>query len=152
MFWFFGHKAYEILAPQTTIEPAPPALEGKVLTTGTPGKTLSWSFLIHCGRYKYCLISSIWCCPKPSSLDLQWCLGEIWTSLVVQREKFCLQCRKGMAAHSIILAWRILWTEEPGGLQSMGCKELDTTEWLSIWEKYNDFNTLVCPIYMSGTF
>ena len=26
---------------------------------------------------------------------------------------------KGMATHSIILAWRIPWTEEPGGLQSM---------------------------------
>ena len=25
-----------------------------------------------------------------------------------------------MATHSRILAWRILWTEEPGGLQSMG--------------------------------
>ena len=27
---------------------------------------------------------------------------------------------KGMATHSRILAWRILWTEELGGLQSMG--------------------------------
>ena len=27
---------------------------------------------------------------------------------------------KGMAIHSSILAWRILWTEEPGGLQSTG--------------------------------
>ena len=27
---------------------------------------------------------------------------------------------KGMATHCSILAWRILWTEEPGGLQSMG--------------------------------
>ena len=27
---------------------------------------------------------------------------------------------KGMATHSSILAWSILWTEEPGGLQSMG--------------------------------
>ena len=27
---------------------------------------------------------------------------------------------KGMAPHSSILAWRILWTEEPIGLQSMG--------------------------------
>ena len=27
---------------------------------------------------------------------------------------------KGMAAHSSILVWRIPWTEEPGGLQSMG--------------------------------
>ena len=33
-----------------------------------------------------------------------------------------------MAAHSNILAWSIPWTEEPGGLQSMGSKELDTTE------------------------
>ena len=27
---------------------------------------------------------------------------------------------KGMAIHATILAWRILWTEEPGGLQSIG--------------------------------
>ena len=27
---------------------------------------------------------------------------------------------KEMATHSSILAWKILWTEEPGGLQSMG--------------------------------
>ena len=27
---------------------------------------------------------------------------------------------KEMATHSSILAWRIPWTEEPGGLQSMG--------------------------------
>ena len=34
-----------------------------------------------------------------------------------------------MATHSSILAWRILWTEEPGGLYSPGGgKELDTTE------------------------
>ena len=35
---------------------------------------------------------------------------------------------KGTATHSSILAWRIPWTEEPGGLQSIGRKELDTTE------------------------
>ena len=35
---------------------------------------------------------------------------------------------KGMATHSSILAWRIPWTEEPGGLQSMRSKELDMTE------------------------
>ena len=33
---------------------------------------------------------------------------------------------KEMATHSSILAWRILWTEEPGGLQSMGSQESDT--------------------------
>ena len=34
---------------------------------------------------------------------------------------------KEMAAHSSILAWRIPWTEEPGGLQLMGSQESDTT-------------------------
>ena len=35
---------------------------------------------------------------------------------------------KGMATHSSILAWRIPWMEELGGLQSMGRKELDMTD------------------------
>ena len=59
----------------------------------------------------------------------------------------CLQCRrphvmqetwvqslgwedsleKEMATHSSILAWEILWTEEPGGLQSMGSQQSDMT-------------------------
>ena len=35
---------------------------------------------------------------------------------------------KEMVPHSSILAWRIPWTEELGGLQSTGCKESDMTE------------------------
>ena len=35
---------------------------------------------------------------------------------------------KEMATHPSILAWKILWTEEPGGYSSWGCKESDTTE------------------------
>ena len=31
---------------------------------------------------------------------------------------------KGMATHSSILAWRIPWTQEPGGLQSMGSQRV----------------------------
>ena len=31
---------------------------------------------------------------------------------------------KEMATHSSILAWRIPWTEEPGGLQSMGSQRV----------------------------
>ena len=31
-----------------------------------------------------------------------------------------------MATHSSILAWEILWTEEPGGLQSMGSQKSQT--------------------------
>ena len=37
--------------------------------------------------------------------------------------------KKGMATHSSILAWRIRWTEKPGGLQSMGVAKSWT--WLS---------------------
>ena len=39
---------------------------------------------------------------------------------------------KQMATCSSILAWRSPWTEEAGGLQSMGHKESDTTEWFSL--------------------
>ena len=46
---------------------------------------------------------------------------------------------KEMATHSSILAWKIPWTEESGGVQSMGCKEPDMTEhmahMLSLWSK-----------------
>ena len=41
----------------------------------------------------------------------------------------CLE--KEMVTHSSILARKIPWTEESGGLQSMGPKELDTTEHLT---------------------
>ena len=47
---------------------------------------------------------------------------------------------EGRATHSSILAWRILWTEEPGGLQSMGshrvkqdCNDLAHTRSLDIY-------------------
>ena len=33
-----------------------------------------------------------------------------------------------MAIHSGILAWRIPWIEEPGGLQSIGSQRVDMTE------------------------
>ena len=42
-----------------------------------------------------------------------------------------------MATQTSILAWEIPWTEEPGGLQSTGCKESDTTERLNNKNKPN---------------
>ena len=53
-------------------------------------------------------------------------MQEIWV-LSLGREN---PLEKGMATHSSILAWRIPWTEEPGGLQSMGSQRVgsDTTE------------------------
>ena len=41
---------------------------------------------------------------------------ETWVRFLGQEDPL----EKGMATHSSILAWRIPWTEEPGGLQSMG--------------------------------
>ena len=38
----------------------------------------------------------------------------------------CLE--KEIATHSSILAWKIPWTEEPGGLQVQGVAESDTTQ------------------------
>ena len=38
---------------------------------------------------------------------------------------------KEIATHSSILAWRIPWTEEPGGLESTGLQKSDTTEQLN---------------------
>ena len=41
---------------------------------------------------------------------------ETWVQSLGQEDAL----EKGTATHSSILAWRIPWTEEPGGLQSMG--------------------------------
>ena len=43
---------------------------------------------------------------------------------------FCFFLEKAMATHYITLAWKIPWTEEPGGLQSMGSLRVGDTEWL----------------------
>ena len=65
-------------------------------------------------------------------------LTKCWASLVTQIVKNLLAMQetqvrslggedpleKGMAIHPSILAWRILWTEEPGGLQSMGSQRI----------------------------
>ena len=43
---------------------------------------------------------------------------------------------KEMATHSNILVWEILWTEEPGRLQSMGSQESDMTYQLNHRQSY----------------
>ena len=40
---------------------------------------------------------------------------------------------KGMATHSSILAWRIPWTEEPVGLQSMGSQRVSSMDRGACW-------------------
>ena len=43
MFWLFGLEAGGILAPALGTEPALPPLEGRILTTGSPGKPLMFT-------------------------------------------------------------------------------------------------------------
>ena len=51
-------------------------------------------------------------------------IQETWVQSLGQEDPL----EKGMATHSSIFAWIIPWTEEPGGLQSMGSQELDMTK------------------------
>ena len=51
-------------------------------------------------------------------------MQETWAPSLDQEDPL----EKGMATHSGILAWRIPWAEEPGGLQSMGSQESDKIE------------------------
>ena len=43
-------------------------------------------------------------------------MQETWVQSLGQEDPL----EKGMATHSCILAWKVPWKEEPGGLQSMG--------------------------------
>ena len=47
-------------------------------------------------------------------------MQETWVQSLGQEDPL----EKGMATHSSTLAWRILWTEEPGGLQSTGLQRV----------------------------
>ena len=47
-------------------------------------------------------------------------MWETWVRSLGQEDLL----EKGMATHSSILAWRILWTEEPDRLQSMGLQRV----------------------------
>ena len=45
--------------------------------------------------------------------------------------------KEGIATHSSIHAWKIPWTKELSGLQSMGLQRVDTTEWLHFTSLFN---------------
>ena len=55
------------------------------------------------------------------------CLPTMWETWV---QSLCLEdlLETEMATHSSIFAWRIQWTEEPGGYSPLGRKESDITE------------------------
>ena len=54
--------------------------------------------------------------------SLPWACKETWVLSLTQEDPL----EEGMATHPSILAWRIPWTEEPDGLQSMGVAKSQT--------------------------
>ena len=56
-----------------------------------------------------------------------------------------------MATHFSVLAWRIPWTEEPGGLQSVGSQESDRIENQATEQHLADtFNTMNVPEFVTS--
>ena len=51
---------------------------------------------------------------NPPAMQETWVQSRDWKDLL----------EKGMATHTSILAWKIPWTEEPRGLQSMGLQRV----------------------------
>ena len=63
---------------------------------------------------------------------------EIWVRFLGLEDRL----EKGMSTHSSILARRIPWTEEPGGLQSTGSQRVG-----HLWSiTYMQYNTPVLPV------
>ena len=85
---------------------------------------------------KFVFIYICTCSQKKHNIHLTWTSLEAQT---VKNQRAMQETRvrslgqedpleKEMATHSSVLAWRIPWTEEPGGYSPWGCKELDTTK------------------------
>ena len=136
VFWLSGMWDLSILIRDQTHK-------DEVLTTGPPGKFLQTFFLISdiaVGVKWYLteifisisLITStvaLYTCAMAQTVKNLPALQETWV-LSLGRED---PLEEGMATHPSILAWSILWTEEPGRLYNpWGHKESDTNEQLSL--------------------
>ena len=64
-------------------------------------------------------------------------LPAVWETWLQSGQEDPLE--EGMATHSSILAWRIPWTEEPGGLQSMGSQRVNMTERVTYTHAHNRY-------------
>ena len=74
-------------------------------------------------------------------------MQETWIRSLGQEDPL----EKEMATHYSILAWEILWTEEPGGLQSMGSQRIGMTEQLSLSQVNKCYDKYI-DIYLWNTF
>ena len=98
-----------ILVPQPGMEPMSPG-QGRLLSTGPPGKYHGCFFL---GKFQAKALPH---------LLTSYLYSYIMTinGLIFLLYKCVTIKEKAMAPHSSTLAWKIPWTEKPGGLQSTG--------------------------------
>ena len=82
----------------------------------------------------FCICVHFWASPMGQMVKNLPAMWEAWVQSLGQEDPL----EKEMATHSSILAWRIPWMEELGGLQSTGHKESDTTERLHSQHLYTD--------------
>ena len=83
----------------------------------------------------FCLLYGIsWNICFPCGSDGKESMWETWVWSLSQEDPL----EKEMATHSLILAWEIPWTKEPGGLQSMGSQGVRHDQVINIhipWKK-----------------
>ena len=118
-----------VLVPQPGIEPTAPALQGRFLPTGPPAKSLcplTASYLhMQLAYYHYFAPFSTFMGSRISQVA-QWSTCKYrrcrrhgintWVGKIPLEEE--------MATHCSVLVWRIPWTQEPRGLESMGSQRV----------------------------
>ena len=104
--------------PEPGMEPTSPALAGRFLATGSPGRPyISFNdydfehIYVYHGAF---LVAVAWMVTNLPAVP------DMWVQSLGPLEE-------DMTTHSSLLVWRIPWTVESGRLQSMGHKELDMT-------------------------
>ena len=97
----------------------------------------------------------LYCFPGFHRTEFWGWLDHWWASLMVQMVKNLLTMQetwvlspsqedpleKGMATHSIILAWRITWTEKPGGLYVVHGSQKVEKDWETKWFSHFHFSS-----------
>ena len=82
-------------------------------------QVLCQHYLLNCNDYTV----AMWGCPGGLVAKIRLPMKETWVQYLGGEDPL----EKGMATHSSILAWKIPWTEGPGGLQAIGSQESQTT-------------------------
>ena len=121
MMWVVWQEMWKISFLRLSLSTQPPALQcGRPRLNPWAGKVPSSNSVMHTHIYlKACTLLFNVLSHYGLSQDVE------HSSLCYTAEPCCVS--KGTAIHSSILAWRVLWAEEPGRLQSMGSQRVRHT-------------------------